>query len=241
MVVTNKGHEDDCVSPLLGVIISRLRNIKSDFDVVDNAIWSRIVSQCNKYFWFGATAIEFYSLGFRKVKWVNFLYDRCIEIWYMIRDCSVGVLYAKPGLAPQWLCRPTVFLDVHLSLSGSTTPGLSASLWTSVYFLLHQSSWLQTPLHPPTPSPPEPPLLPSPQLAGRPSPPLSRVSPRHQLWTTYAYPAVHLIQPCHVPGRHGTLLKWSMCLLFVLVCWFTNTHAETERISKLDVGRFAYG
>lgn len=48
--VTNKGHEDDCVSPLYGVIISKLKNIRSDFDVVDDAIWSRIVSQCNKYF-----------------------------------------------------------------------------------------------------------------------------------------------------------------------------------------------
>lgn len=46
-----------------------------------------------------------------------------------------------------WLhtqCSPTVILDVHLSLSGWRARGLSASLWTSVYFLLYLSSWLQT-------------------------------------------------------------------------------------------------
>lgn len=28
--------------------------------------------------------------------------------------------------------------------------------------------------------------------------------PRHQLWTTYAYPAAHLMQPCHIAGQHST-------------------------------------
>lgn len=56
--------------------------------------------------------------------------------------------------SPAWLhsdCSPTVLLDVHLSLSGPAALCLSASLWTSVYFLFHQSSWLQT--HPPSQTP----------------------------------------------------------------------------------------
>lgn len=47
--------------------------------------------------------------------------------------------------------------------------------------------------------PPDPSL----PLAGRPSPPLSRVSPRHQLWTTYAYPAVHLVLSYGQPAQHS--------------------------------------
>lgn len=101
---------------------------------------------------------------------------------------------------------------------------LSASLWTSVYFLLHQSSWLQTP---PTPHPHDghkTPLLP-----GRPSPPLSRVSPRHQLWTTYAYPAVHLMQPCHISGQHGTLSETValLCSLYRFAADPQTSHLNT--------------
>lgn len=112
---------------------------------------------------------------------------------------SVCVLYAKPSLASQSLCSPTVFLDVHLSLSGSTTLGLSASLWTSVYFLLHQSSWLQPPpLSPPDPSPP----VPSP--VGRPafSAPLSCFPQT---------PAVnHLCLSCS-PRRPALFLSFAVC------------------------------
>lgn len=28
--------------------------------------------------------------------------------------------------------------------------------------------------------------------------------PRHQLWTTYAYPAVHLVLPCHICRQHAS-------------------------------------
>lgn len=34
--------------------------------------------------------------------------------------------------------------------------------------------------------------------------PFSRVSPRHQLWTTYAYPAVNLVQPCDKDSKDRT-------------------------------------
>lgn len=53
----------------------------------------------------------------------------------------------------------------------STTLSPSTSLWTSVYFLLHQLSWLQPPRTRPRY------CHNTPFLTGRPSPPLSCVSP----------------------------------------------------------------
>lgn len=130
-----------------------------------------------------------------------------------MRETPVFLFYIQ---SPAWLhshCSPTVFLNVHLSLSGSTTQGLSASLWTSVYFLLHQSSWLQTP--PPHHYGHQTHPLPSTPLADQPSPPLSRVSPPN----TSCEPLMLILQstsPCHVDGQNSTALFLRLSLYFAV-------------------------
>lgn len=133
-----------------------------------------------------------------------------------IYDSSVCALYPKPCLASQSLCSPTVFLDVHLSLSGSTTLGLSASLWTSVYFLLHQSSWLQTPplyrhqtlFFPPLPNSPHRPAFSTPLSCFPQTPAVNHLclscSPPHSALS------------CRRPAQHS--------LLFVLTRLFKYAH-----------------
>lgn len=63
---------------------------------------------------------------------------------------------------------------------------------------------------------------------GRPSPPwpaLSGVSPpRHQLGTTHAYPAVLLMQPCHITVQQ----KAPSHSVLAALCWPTNASFQCD-------------
>lgn len=132
-------------------------------------------------------------------------------------DSSVCVLHTKPCLASQSPCSPTVFLDVHLSLSGLSTLGPACQLVDICLLPPLPVVMAANPPYTTTTNPPPPPD-PSPPLAGQPSPPLSRVSPQT--------PAVnHLCLSCSPPrlvmSTASTALFLKLSLYFyacVLVC-----------------------
>lgn len=96
----------------------------------------------------------------------------------------------------------------------STTLSPSTSLWTSVYFLLHQLSWLQPPRTRPRY------CHNTPFLTGRPSPPLSRVSPQT--------PAVnHLCLSCSPP--HAVLSYLQPAQQSFWYCVLTYKHLISIR------------
>lgn len=139
---------------------------------------------------------------------------------------------------------PQRVLDAHLSLGHSAhCVCQSASLWTSVYFLHHQSSWLQ----------PNPTTGPCSSIPNSPAPPPASSTParyshkavshmrfpppRHQLWSNYARPVVHLMLSCHI-----TLVPWppplSNSLRNCPSASLTKKNKQTKNNSSFKFARF---
>lgn len=142
--------------------------------------------------------------------------------WFIRRKAT------EPCLASYAICSPTEFLHTHLSLSDLTTLGLVCQLVDIC--LLPPPSVVMVATPPPHPLPPPHPSCPAFSALLSCPPPL-----RHQLWTTYAYPAAQLIQPCDKGSQHCTAFEMGN----VLCCRFAdpeisypNKHTEIRYVSK---------